>query len=61
MIDLTKIASPILLQGGEKTAYRDPAIQYRNGLFYLFYTLVEIDPDGKIYSYTALSKSNDLF
>ena len=60
MIDLTKIASPILLQGGEKTAYRDPAIQYRNGLFYLFYTLVEIDPDGKIYSYTALSKSNDL-
>ena len=60
MIDLKKIESPIILRGDQSTAYRDPAILYHNHLFYLFYSLVEIEDDGYIFSYTAVSTSSDL-
>lgn len=59
-INLNKIISPVLFQGNETTAFRDPAVLYFNGEFYLFFTVVEIESDGKIYSYTAESKSSDL-
>ena len=52
--------SPVLFAGDSLTAYRDPAVLYDKGTFYLFFTLVEIEPDSLIYSYTAMSTSQDL-
>jgi hypothetical protein len=59
-IDLSAIKSPVILWGDSRTAYRDPAALYHAGRFYLFYTLVRTEEDGRIYSYTALSTSDDL-
>ncbi|WP_306795275.1 family 43 glycosylhydrolase [Cohnella sp. GbtcB17] len=59
-VHLRNIPSPILLQGGDRVAYRDPTAIYHNGLFRLFYTLTETEPDGSIYMYTATSHSEDL-
>jgi endonuclease/exonuclease/phosphatase family metal-dependent hydrolase len=58
--DLDKIPSPILFAGDEHTAYRDPTALYIDGIFHLYFTLVEIEPDGHIYSYVASSESKDL-
>lgn len=57
---LKKISSPVLFAGDEHTAYRDPVIMYDHHVFYLFFTLVETESDGRIYSYVAYSKSRDL-
>jgi hypothetical protein len=59
-INLEKLKTPVLFHGNETTAYRDPAILYHEKSFYLFFTLTEIEPDGRIYSYTATSKSTNL-
>jgi hypothetical protein len=59
-IHLSELKSPVLFHGDEQTAYRDPAVLYHNKVFHLFFTLTEIEPDGKIYSYTAYSRSTDL-
>ncbi len=56
---LQKLTSPILFKGNEQVAYRDPAVLYDKGTFYLFFTYVRRE-SGKIYSYTALSHSRDL-
>ena len=47
------------MQGDACTAYRDPAAVYHNGIFYLYFTLVKTDPAGNVFSYTAMSKSDD--
>ena len=52
--------SPVLLRGDAKTAYRDPAVFYRNGCFYLYFTLVETEEDGTVYLYLAMTTSTDL-
>ncbi len=59
-IRLNRLKSPVLFLGNEHTAYRDPAVLYQNGKFFLFMTLVEIEPDGFIYMYIAATKSKDL-
>jgi len=59
-INFSDIKSPIVLRGDSKTAYRDPAALYHAGKFYLFYTLVRTEEDGRIYSYTAVSTSHNL-
>jgi len=59
MFDFTRIPSPILFAGSETTAYRDPAVFYENGIFYLFCTFVECTPDGPWLT-TVLSFSRDL-
>jgi len=59
-INLEELNSVRLIKGDERHAYRDPAVIYHDGVFYMYYTLVEIEENGKIYSYTALSKSRDL-
>jgi len=59
-IDFSAIKSPIILKGDAKTAYRDPAVIYRDGIFRVFYTYVRHEDDGKIWYYTAFSKSTDL-
>ncbi len=59
-ISFDNLASPILLRGDDRTAYRDPAVCYRDGRFYLFFTLVETEPDGGVYLYLATTESEDL-
>ncbi|MDR2936653.1 MAG: hypothetical protein LBU80_04855 [Rikenellaceae bacterium] len=57
--DLTEIKSPIIFKGDSLTAYRDPAVLFHNGRFYLFFTIVRIEGDS-IFNYTAQSESDDL-
>ncbi|MGM0883779.1 MAG: hypothetical protein ACQEXQ_22445 [Bacillota bacterium] len=57
---ISRLSSPILLQGGSRIAYRDPAACYHDGVFRLYYTLVETEDDGGVYMYTAMSESPDL-
>jgi hypothetical protein len=52
--------SPVVFAGDSATAYRDPAVLFDKGTFYLFFTMVEIEPDSMIYSYTAMSTSQNL-
>lgn len=59
-IDLTALESPIILKGDEKSAFRDPAATYHDGVFYMYYTCWFHEEDGVAYSYTAMSKSRDL-
>lgn len=60
MLDLARLKSPILLEGDASTAYRDPAVLYEDDIFHLFYTLVEVEADGKVFSYTTSRASSDL-
>lgn len=57
---LAQLSSPVLFQGDNKTAYRDPAVLYHDNKFYLFFTMVRTEEDEKVYSYTAMSTSADL-
>lgn len=59
-VRLNALKTPLLFSGNDHTAYRDPAVLYYKGTFFLFCTLVEIEPDGLIYSYTVTSNSSDL-
>lgn len=54
------LSTPVIFRGGPKVAYRDPAAVYHDGVFRLFFTLVETEADGKVFLYTAWSKSVDL-
>jgi predicted GH43/DUF377 family glycosyl hydrolase len=57
---LTSLKSPVLFQGNDSTAYRDPAVLFHDHKFYLFFTLVRVEDSGKVYSYTAMSISKNL-
>ena len=57
---LLKLRSPILFSGDSVTAFRDPAVLFHDNTFYLFFSLIEIENDGRIYCYTAESTSRDL-
>lgn len=57
---LHALTSPILLKGDDRVAYRDPSAVYHEGVWYLYYTLVETEPDGMVYLYAAMSDSTDL-
>ena len=59
-IDFSAIKSPIVLKGDAKTAYRDPACVYHDGVLRLFYTYNFTENDGRTYWATACSKSRDL-
>ena len=59
-VELAQLTSPIIFKGDSVTAYRDPAVLYQKNIFHLFFTLVEIETDGRIFSYTAYSQSKDL-
>ena len=56
---LSSLHSPVLLCGNDSIAYRDPAVVYRRGTFYLFFTVTRTTSDS-IYSYVAQSRSRDL-
>ncbi|CAN5719803.1 hypothetical protein BH11BAC3_BH11BAC3_46050 [soil metagenome] len=57
---LASLSSPIIFKGSDSVAYRDPAVLYHKKVFYLFFTMVKSEADGKVYSYTAMSTSKDL-
>ena len=57
--DLAKLSSPVVFRGDSVTAYRDPAVLYHDGRFYLFFSLFEIRGDS-VHGYTAQSESDDL-
>ena len=59
MIDTASLRSR-LIPGDDRTAYRDPAVIVRGGLFRLYMTLVETEDDGGVYMYLAQSRSSDL-
>lgn len=61
-IDWTALAtrSPVILRGDERNAYRDPTAIYHNGVLRLFFTLMQTEPSGQCYSYTATARSIDL-
>ncbi len=59
-VDFLRIPSPVIFRGDRNTAYRDPAAFYHNGTLHLFFSLMEVEPDGKEYWYTAKSTSTDL-
>jgi len=59
-IDLTSIQSPIIMMGNDKTGFRDPAVVYHEGIFYMYYSLVTTEEDENIYWHVAYSKSEDL-
>lgn len=57
---LAALASPVVFRGDNVTAYRDPAALWHGGWFYLYFTLVETEADGRVFEYAAWSKSRDL-
>ncbi len=59
-IDWNSFRSPILLRGDARIAYRDPAVYYHEGCFYLYFTLVETEADGGVFLYLAMTTSRDL-
>lgn len=59
MFDFNCIKSPIVFAGDRTCAYRDPAVWYENGKFYLFCTYVDNSGDAP-YLTTVLSTSTDL-
>lgn len=56
---LNSLETPIIFRGDDTTAYRDPAVLFYKNNFHLFFTMVRTE-EGKIYSYTASSHSEDL-
>ncbi len=57
---LESLSSPIIFKGNDSVAYRDPAVLFHKKIFYLFFTMIKSEADGKVYSYTAMSTSIDL-
>ena len=49
-----------IIPGDRTHAFRDPAVLYEAGLFYLFCTMVETEADGTVYMYTVRMTSADL-
>ncbi len=59
-VDFSKIESPIVLQGDEINAYRDPAGHFHDGVFRVFHTLCRKEDDGHYYWYLSVIRSRDL-
>jgi hypothetical protein len=60
MDDLKNLASTILLAGGPRVAYRDPAAIFHAGRMHLFFTVTQIEADGAVFMYVGTSSSADL-
>jgi hypothetical protein len=59
-IDWAAIESPALFRGDHRLACRDPTVHYHDGLFRAWFSLVDREPDGRCFWYTAVSRSEDL-
>lgn len=51
---------PRIFRGDARTAFRDPAAVWHEGVFHLYFTLVETEPDSTVHSYVAHAQSRDL-
>lgn len=60
MLDLNRLACPVLFRGDLERAFRDPAAVYHDGALHLFFTLSENDEDGGYHNRLAHSVSGDL-
>ncbi|RYY10138.1 MAG: hypothetical protein EOO04_37365 [Chitinophagaceae bacterium] len=47
-------------KGNDSVAYRDPTAILHNNCWHLFFTLVEIEVDGKIFAYIAMPLGSDM-
>lgn len=56
---LKALPSPVLFLGNESVGYRDPLLLWHEGVFHLYFTLGEREPDA-VYLYLAQSTSRDL-
>lgn len=59
-LDFAAISAPVIFRGDATTAFRDPAAIYQDGWFHIYFTMVKTEPEGKVFSYAAWSKSRDL-
>jgi len=59
-LDFGALRSPIIFRGDAVTAYRDPAAVFHEGLFRMFFTVANVEPDGGVYLRVASSSSPDL-
>lgn len=60
-VNLESLESPVVFRGDMHHAYRDPTALYHNGEFHLFFTYnPPPDLDGRVYWFTAVSRSRDL-
>ena len=57
---LDSLNSSLLIKGDSCHAYRDPAVVYKDGVFKLYFTLVETEQDGEVYMYVAHTETKDL-
>ena len=60
VMDFSRFEFPVLLRGDAVTAYRDPAVWYEDGVFHLYFTLVETLADGWPYLQLGEVTSRDL-
>lgn len=58
-VDFAAIRSPIIFQGDDETAYRDPAAVYHDGVMRIYFTVVVMEEEGAFW-YLGYSKSTDL-
>ena len=56
---LDSLPSPIVLKGDEKIGYRDPLLLWHEGMFHMFFTVGEREPNA-VFLYLAKSTSRDL-
>lgn len=56
---LNNLKSSHILKGDSTHAYRDPAVIYKDGIFYIYFTFVETEEDGSIFMYVAFTKTTD--
>lgn len=59
MFDFAALTSPILFEGNDRCAYRDPAVYFDGKTFFLYFTYVDFT-DQDPYLYLAMSRSEDL-
>jgi hypothetical protein len=59
-IDLSALKSPIVLEGDEHVAYRDPTCLYHDGIFRLYFTHIVGTGKGGFYWTVSCSESSDL-
>ena len=56
---LEHLPGPVLLAGNARTAYRDPCVFYQDGVFHLYFTLVETEESGLVFLYVATVRTRD--
>ncbi len=59
-IDWVRLRTPIITRGDHRTAHRDPAAHYHDGVFRVFHSLVTRERDGRYFWRVGVVESKDL-